>query len=508
MQSKIVSARNNGIPGRLTDDGIDPFERAKAYPLNHPPIRLIHESSTPWPGHWTERHFQCIWFDSRWRPEKLVNHHGETVQIINLGTWNQEAGPDFLNATLRVDPGHRILHGDVELHIHPGDWTRHAHQDDPRYRNLVAHVTYHPGTVPASQLPPGCMQISLHDAWNSPPPFAIADIDIDAYPHRILRIEEPPCRQAQRTLPLSRMQSLLDAAGTERIRRKTERIELRLQHEDPDQVLYEELMAALGYKWNSLPFRLLARTVPLNRLAQTAGTDQQAAYAILMGVGGLLPKPERTTWDDETRRWIRRLWDIWWKQSSPWEDQHLPPDIWQTAGQRPQNHPARRLAVIPAWFDHPDHLRTDLVSLDTRNAQEWMHRVAGRITVQDPSNYWNSRLSTGGQHQSKPVAIVGPDRVSAIITNVIVPFIAASGKPIHNLLDALPVEQTGTPIRNVSSALWGPDLPSRAIASGLHQQGLLQIHHDCCSSNGTGCPDCPIPAWIKSAGSAPPVQQT
>jgi hypothetical protein len=35
------------------------------------------------------------------------------------GEWNLEAGPDFLNATLLLQPGARRVRGDVEVHVHP-----------------------------------------------------------------------------------------------------------------------------------------------------------------------------------------------------------------------------------------------------------------------------------------------------------------------------------------------------------------------------------------------------
>ena len=54
----------------------------------------------------------------------------------------------------------------------------------------------------------------------------------------------------------------LESAGEERLRLKAERFAFALQNKEPDQLLWEELMAALGYKNNKVLFRQLAGTSP------------------------------------------------------------------------------------------------------------------------------------------------------------------------------------------------------------------------------------------------------
>ena len=54
---------------------------------------------------YSERHLQCVWFDSSLRPGNLVTDTGEQVIVENPGRWNLEAGPDFLDAVLIIGPG-------------------------------------------------------------------------------------------------------------------------------------------------------------------------------------------------------------------------------------------------------------------------------------------------------------------------------------------------------------------------------------------------------------------
>ena len=59
---------------------------------------------------------------------------------------------------------------------------------------------------------------------------------------------------------------MIEDAGAERLRLKAARLAGLIEEKGADQALYEELMAALGYKQNRLPFRHLARVVPLAAL--------------------------------------------------------------------------------------------------------------------------------------------------------------------------------------------------------------------------------------------------
>ena len=112
----------------------------------------------------TERHLRVLWFDSGHRPAVLAAQDEQRVEVLDPGRWNLEAGPDFLDATLRVLPDRRQVRGDVELHRHPADWVRHGHAGDARYRHVVASVTWYPGRMPASALPAGTLEIALRDA--------------------------------------------------------------------------------------------------------------------------------------------------------------------------------------------------------------------------------------------------------------------------------------------------------------------------------------------------------
>jgi hypothetical protein len=308
------------------------------------------EPPPPSPSAFSERHLQCIWADDRLRPATLVTAAGERVQVEHPGEWNTGPGPDFLNAALRVGPDLRRITGDVEIHIRPADWQRHRHADDPRYRRVCAHVAFYPGTLPAAELPAGALQISLRPALDALPDFSFDNIDLLAYPVAA-RAAPPPCRAAMARLAPPQRGAALDAAGETRLRRRAELLQSAMLDRGPAQVLYEEVMAALGYRPNKAPFRRLARLLPLDRLREKSAGDPVRAYALLMGCAALLPDPtSRRAWDDETKSFLRRCWDAWWPLSDEFLARRLPRADWAKTGIRPANRPERRLMAAALLF--------------------------------------------------------------------------------------------------------------------------------------------------------------
>lgn len=453
------------------------------------------------PAPFVERHLQCVWADSRLRPPALTTLEGERVDVEHPGEWNTGPGPDFLNAALRVGPDMRRLSGDVEIHVRPGDWQRHGHANDPRYRRVCAHVAYYPGSLPAAELPPGALQIALRPALDARPDFSFDNIDLLAYPVAA-RATPPPCRAAMKRLPPARRGEALEAAGETRLRRRAELLQSAMLDRGPAQVLYEEVMAALGYRPNKAPFRRLARLLPLDVLRDKSGGDPVRAYALLMGCASLLPDPTtgRRAWDASTRTFIRRCWDAWWPLADDFLSRRIPPGDWSLAGIRPANRPERRLMAAALLF------------APARSLPERMQEIARRprglparqlLSLFDlpKAPYWGRRLSFAAAPAAKPVALVGPARARAILVNLLLPALAALGAPPdawQALLDALPAEETNDLIRQTALRLFGPDHTPRLYASGLRRQGLIHIHHEYCLGDRSLCAGCPFPAHLES----------
>ena len=449
---------------------------------------------------YSERHIQCVWFDGCYRPDRLRTAGGERVIVEDPGRWNLEAGPDFLDAVLLVGQERRRIQGDVEVHIRPEDWARHGHGNNPGYSRVMAHVSYFDGLIPAQSLPPGAIQLSLKHHIESSPEFCFENIDVTAYPYASPPRKKTPCAGILASWRSTDRASLLEAAGQERLGRKTARMAKGIEEKGENQLLYEELMASLGYKHNSVPFRQLARWLTVDALRSEAGKDVIKAYSLMMGVGGLLPSKNLGR-DKETRVFVRSLWDHWWKQQTRWQDCILPRKVWRTSGLRPQNNPARRLAAAADLFTRHQSLPDRLKMLNTSEPAVWF-KQAESVFLESSMDYWRRRLTFSGKPQEHDTALIGPNRIAAILSNVVIPFLSALGLPTNPLLESLPPEEDNSFVRQTAFRLFGRDHNPALYSNGLRQQGLLQIFHDFCLCNKTACRDCALVPAIK-AGKSP-----
>ena len=70
-----------------------------------------------------EKFLQIIWNEELIIPD-LVCQNKQTVKVIQHGTWNTAAGPDFLHATLLIN--NKLQRGDIEIHAGLGDIHRES----------------------------------------------------------------------------------------------------------------------------------------------------------------------------------------------------------------------------------------------------------------------------------------------------------------------------------------------------------------------------------------------
>ena len=384
----------------------------------------------------TERHVQAIWYDAALRPKNLVTRRGSEVHVVHPGDWNLAAGPDFTGAVLEVGRDRRRIVGDVEIHLCPGDWDFHGHGADPRYRNVIAHVTWGCGPVPAT-LPPGCLSLWLGRFKSAEPGFSPEQIDLLAYPYARLPTGERPC-EAKIGHDPDVARRVLAEAGRHRLRMKARRLTGRLcaRTATPDgarQVFYEEVMNALGYRRNTVPFRRVAERLPIAALP----ADLAAAQTAMLVAGGF--------------------------------------EEWDRFGTRPHNTPERRLENAAALF-------TQTPTMTLAAARDFSL----------PSCRAMIRLMCGERY-------LGKGRAAAILANVIVPFALAEER-LSAIPDWLPPEDLSEPVRLTAFRLFGRDHNPLTFyaGNGLHIQGLLQIHRDYCLQMHPDCTDCALGREISS----------
>lgn len=277
-----------------------------------------------------ELEIQARWFAGEFGT-KFVSTGGEQVEIVQVGTWNREAGPDFRDAAVRINGG-RAISGCVEIDLTDRSWESHGHAANPAFESTILHVFVDGGerafftrTISNRNVPQVRIDLSaLADSFTLNVPLAHAG----------------RCQAPLNGLPEERVRNLLRSAAQFRLRKKGARLRAGIVSHGRDEAVFQEIAAALGYKENKLPFALLAQRLPLKTLRQ----NPTQAEAQLFGLAGFLETPDVGAYADATRDYVRGLWDQWWPCREQMQRLVLPRKTWKLSGTRPLNHPQRRLA--------------------------------------------------------------------------------------------------------------------------------------------------------------------
>jgi hypothetical protein len=87
---------------------------------------------------YNESLLQWIWLNLEFKCSELKTTCGKRVEIISQGDLNRGAGPDFLNAKLRI--GEMQWNGSIEIHNDAADWKAHGHDFDRAFNSVILHV--------------------------------------------------------------------------------------------------------------------------------------------------------------------------------------------------------------------------------------------------------------------------------------------------------------------------------------------------------------------------------
>ena len=428
----------------------------------------------------SELELQARWFAGDFG-KHFVSTSGDKIDIVQFGTWNREAGPDFRDAAIRVDGGDPIR-GCIEIDLLDRSWETHGHATNPAFDETVLHVfveksdrefftrTKSNRNVPQVHIDPAV----LPDVFSANIPLA--------RPGR--------CQAPLKDLPEERVQNVLHAAAQFRLRHKAARIRHKIDSHGRDEVLFQELAAALGYKENKLPFTLITQRLPLKFLRE-APSDIES---MLFGVAGFLQTADLDVYKKSTREYVRQLWSHWWPHRDALLRFILPSKIWRLSSTRPLNHPQRRLAALAIL------------------ARDWsrLQRASGKSSVGAAKHFfqtldhpfWNFHYTLTSKTAPKKMALVGESRIADILANVFFPFwlahdldpSASPGTSVWSEYTKLPAQLSNRRLETGATRLFGND-PRRKqfLKTVANQQGLLQIYEDFCMQDNSDCAQCPFP---------------
>jgi hypothetical protein len=424
----------------------------------------------------SELELQARWFAGDFG-RRFTSVTGEQIEIVQFGTWNREAGPDFSDAAIRLN-GSEPIRGTIEFDLADRSWETHGHSTNGAFDDAILHVfvdqsdrAFFTRTVSHRNVP----QLRV-DLATLPDKFAAA-VPL-ARPGR--------CQAPLKDLPTDRLESILAAASQFRLQRKAARTKNIVETHGRDAALFQEIAAALGYKQNKLAFTLLAQRVPLASLRN----DIENIEAILFGVAGFLAGPDLAAYRDDTRGYVRELWDRWWPHRDAMQRLVLPAKLWQLGGARPLNHPQRRLGALAILARQwPAFIRV----VARRN-----DKAAHDFLLALRHHFWSFHYTLTAKRVDTEMAVIGESRVADIMANVLLPYFLAEGADVWPVYDKLRARLTNRRLETGATRLFGEDPRRPEFTKTIaHQQGLLQIYEDFCLQDNSDCAQCPFPEQMQ-----------
>lgn len=424
-----------------------------------------------------ELELQARWFAGEFGRE-FKTLTGEPLEIVQFGFWNREAGPDFQDAAIRIANG-ATLRGTIEIDLLDRNWELHGHATNPAFDDAILHVflegsgvEFFARTSTHRNIPQVQLELAaLHYATVGTVPLA--------HPGR--------CVAPLRDLEPDRVTNVLEAAAKFRLQQKANRLRRRSEGHARDEVLFQAVAEALGYKQNRLAFTLLAQRLPFAVLRKY----RDDAEALLFGIAGFLDAPDLNAQRKATRSYLNSLWDRWWKYRGAFSRLILPTKLWKMSGVRPLNHPHRRLGALAALVTQWKAFATLAHAAEAAPAILFLTGLH--------HSFWSSHYSLAAAGASSLHALIGRSRAADILANVIYPLAVNDGRDVWNDYKKLRAQLSSQTARIAAARLFADDPRQRKFTGSLvGQQGLLQIYEDFCLRDSSDCANCPFPEQLRS----------
>ena len=441
-----------------------------------------------------EQLLQAIWQHQRIRRGDLRATDGRRAVILHPGFLNLEAGPDFRRALVQVGNA-KPFECDVEVDVLSAGWRQHGHDANPAFGSVGLHVVWQAG----ANGPGGLPVVELRNQLDAP--LGQLTDALGQAPSPTPKNVRGQCSAPLRDLPAEGVTDLLGQATQVRLEAKAATLAAVAGRTTWEQALWEGLFTALGYKQNSWPMRRLAELLPELRRGFGQAPEPVVLLARLLGVGGLLPG--QLDRDKLTNRYLRTLWDQWWRDRERLAERILPLSNWTFHGLRPANRPERRLALAAHWLAKRDFIDwLDDWICQTPKQPSPAAALLSRLATSDDywSRHWTFRSGRFGQAQP----LLGSGRLHDIAVNVLLPWLYARATAAGNdglvtrveqRYFAWPKGQDNSRLKFVRQRLFGGrHIPLRGAAL---QQGLLQVQVDFCNQTNAVCDNCVFPDLVR-----------
>lgn len=405
-----------------------------------------------------------IWQSKKVNTQPLQTTDGQAVEIVSAGQRNNNSGPDFFNAKVKI--GDTLWAGNVEMHVKTSDWLLHGHQNDEAFKNVILHVVFQHDKDIGNEIP--VLELGQY----------IPDEQLATHRHLMASRNWIPCADLIDQVHDITILSWLERMAIERLEDKTLAIfELLKQNTGNwEETMYQMTARYYGVSANRDTFELLARSLPHKILGKHK--DQlKSVEALLYGQAGFLNDHRKDdTYYAELQQEFKYL-------QAKYQLRPLKDYSWKFMRMRPAAFPTIRIAQFAMLVHRSSHLFSQILETEKLKEIEALFKTG-------TSSYWNTHYRFGETSVNKPKQL-GKTMISTITLNVVIPMLFAYGsyksdQDIKN--KALKLLQDLKPEDNHVIRKWAET--RHQATSALESQALLQLKAKHCDKKA--CLSCGI----------------
>ncbi len=357
-----------------------------------------------------EEFLHFIWQFQYFEKTALATTEGFPLHISHAGFLNSDAGPDFLEAKIRI--GDIEWNGQVEIHLRSSDWNAHKHQTDPAYDSVILHVVWEADKPVRRKDGTPIPQVELKDR--------VSLQLLSKYQDLIRQRIEVPCQTHKNNIASIKAQSMIDRVVVERLQRKIKEVDLMLQKfgGDWDATAVHLLVKYSGFKKNQEGFLQLSHKISY-RVIQKIAFNQEDLEAYFMGMAGLLD--DQATGEYATA--LKQKYD-YIKHKYELVASGLAYPQWKFMRMRPANFPTVRMAQLAAILHKSPRLFAAFLGVASVKQMKDVLRA-------QVSDYWQHHYRFGEADEVNSRELrqgMGDSSLEILIINTVVPLLFTYGR--------------------------------------------------------------------------------
>lgn len=431
---------------------------------------LLQEEGTALPPELT---LQSHWYEGGFGLE-FTTTTGEKVEVKYLGEWNRSSGPDFKECIITIDGEEQK--GDIELDPRPADWENHGHATNPAFDKVILHVSF-----------------SDHDKvayCRTSDQREVPQVHISEIAEGLVKLEAHNlpgfCADEFSLWSASEVDQLLRASARHRLSKKAERLSRQIKAVGLNETLWQALATTLGYRPNSQSMRLLSQRIKAHQIKNLG--DKNARLAVLLGTSCFLHPDFYKSSPSETQEYLKSLWENWWRERRAFELSEERQIAWKMHGQRPVNHPHRRVASLALLWPSLEKISTAVKAPNTQRLKELEKAL---ISLED--DFWSHHYTLTSKRSERKLSLFGKDKFRELVSNFIIPiWYLADQEAAFDYFSSLRSTTKNEQVKRSLERLFAKHSSAEDLAKFTYQhQGLQQLYHDFCLRHG--CLQCPFP---------------